>query len=147
MADFPETELLEEPESPTLDLFMTVIRVASWATTVRWYIDTLGLVPILLDARNEFALLSAGGGRLGVQGVKEARALTAPSRVRLVFQVRDLDRERQRLIDRGVAVGAPIESPSEGYREVRLQDPEGYSLRLFAWIDPAHGNTFARRRD
>src|SRR5207253_6006359 len=129
-------EPLAATEPPRLDLFMTVIRVASWPTTVRWYIDTLGLVPVLLDAQHEFALLSAGNGRLGVQGVKEARATTGSGKVRLVFQVPDLDRERQWLIERGVAVGAPVENLDEGYREVRLKDPEGYSVRLFAWIDP-----------
>ena len=56
--------------------------------------------------------------------------------MRLVFQVADLDRERRRLIDNGVAVGEPIENHAEGYREIRFQDPEGYSLRFFAWNDP-----------
>ena len=145
MADLPEPEPLAATEPPRLDLFMTVIRVASWQTTVRWYIDTLGLIPILLDAQQEFALLSAGSGRLGVQGVKEARSVTGPARVRLVFQVRDLALERQRLIEKGVAVGAPVENHDEGYCEVRLQDPEGHSLRLFAWTDPSRENAFARR--
>ncbi len=125
---------------------MTVIRVANWQTTVRWYIDTLGLSPILLDSPHEFALLAAGNGRVGLQGVKDARSLAGPGKVRLVFQVADLDRERQRLIDRGVAVGAPVENHEEGYREVRIQDPEGHGLRLFAWTDPARGDPFARPR-
>ena len=145
MSDIPEPESLAATGPPRLDLFMTVIRVANWQTTVRWYIDTLGLTPILLDAPHEFALLSAGNGRLGLQGVKEGRSLAGPGKVRLVFQVPDLDRERQRLIDRGVAVGAPIDNHEEGYREVRLQDPEGHSLRLFAWTDPAAATPSATR--
>jgi predicted enzyme related to lactoylglutathione lyase len=123
-----------------------VIRVTRWEKTVHWYIDTLGLAPVLMDAPHEFALLSAGAGRLGLQGVKKARSLSGPSQVRLVFQVRDLDLERQRLIEQGVTVGVPIENLEEGYREVRLQDPDGHSLRLFAWIDPARGNLFERHR-
>jgi predicted enzyme related to lactoylglutathione lyase len=142
MADQPGREPLATTEPARLDLFMTVIRVARWQSTVRWYINQLGLAPILLDSQHEFALLAAGSGRLGVQGFKEARAAAGPGKVRLVFQVRDLDAERQRLIEQGIAVGAPIENPAEGYREVRLQDPEGYSLRLFAWTDPARGNSF-----
>jgi catechol 2,3-dioxygenase-like lactoylglutathione lyase family enzyme len=132
------------PQPPRIDLFMTVIRVAHWKTTVRWYIDALGLRPLLLDSVHEFALLSAGGGRVGLQGVKEAQLASARGRVRLVFQVADLDRERRHLIDRGIAVGEPIENQAEGYREIRFQDPEGYSLRFFAWYDPAQAGTFAR---
>jgi predicted enzyme related to lactoylglutathione lyase len=133
------------PEPPRIDLFMTVIRVTRWETTVRWYIDALGLAPLLLDAANEFALLSAGGGRMGLQGVKEDRLAPSRNRVRLVFQVADLDRERSRLMDHGVAVGETIENRDEGYREIRFQDPEGYSLRLFAWIDPARSGAFGAR--
>ena len=92
--------------------------------------------PLLLDSAQEFALLSAGGGRVGLQGVKEAHLASAQGRVRLVFQVADLDRERRQLIDKGIAVGEPIENEAEGYREIRFQDPEGYSLRFFAWNDP-----------
>jgi catechol 2,3-dioxygenase-like lactoylglutathione lyase family enzyme len=145
MVDFSEHEPIPAVERPRLDLFMTVIRVASWQTTVRWYIDTLGLSPVLMDAQHEFALLSAGSGRLGVQGTKEARFTSGPGKVRLVFQVNDLDGERRRLIEQGVAVGDLVENHEEGYREVRLQDPEGHSLRLFAWVDPARAHPFARR--
>ena len=132
------------PEPPRIDLFMTVIRVARWQTTVRWYIDTLGLRPLLLDPDHEFALLSAGGGRVALQGVKEPQIASSRGRVRLVFQVADLDRERRRLIESGIAVGEPIENQAEGYREIRFQDPEGFSLRLFAWSDPARVGAFAR---
>jgi catechol 2,3-dioxygenase-like lactoylglutathione lyase family enzyme len=145
MTDPAEPVPFAAPEPPRIDLFMTVIRVARWQTTVRWYIDVLGLVPLLLDSVHEFALLSAGGGRVGLQGVKENHLAPARGRVRLVFQVADLDRERQRLIDQGVAVGDPIENHHEGYREIRFQDPEGSSLRFFAWNDQERANTFGGR--
>jgi predicted enzyme related to lactoylglutathione lyase len=135
---------LAGPEPLRIDLFMTVIRVARWETTVRWYIDVLGLAPLLLDASNEFALLSAGTGRVGLQGVNEALA-PPRNRVRLVFQVADLDSERRRLTGHGVAVGEPIENQEEGYKEIRFQDPEGYSLRFFAWSDPGRVGSFGAR--
>jgi predicted enzyme related to lactoylglutathione lyase len=144
MTDPADPVPLAAPEPPRIELFMTVIRVARWQTTVRWYIDTLGLAPLLIDAAHEFALLAAGSGRVGLQGVKEAHLAPARNRVRLVFQVADLDRERRRLIDNGVAVGEPIENQDEGYREIRFQDPEGYSLRFFAWNHPARAGAFAR---
>ena len=96
MAEPPEPEPLASDEPPLLDLFMTVVRVADWSNIVRWYTDTLGLVPILLDPLHEFAFLAAGQSRLGLQGVKGAREPSVPSKVRLVFQVRDLDQERRR---------------------------------------------------
>jgi len=146
MAEVPEPEPQAATELPRIELFMTVIRVANWSMVVRWYIDALGLVPVLLDPQHQFALLAAGNGRLGVQGVAEAQFDSVRGKVRLVFQVRDLDRERQDLAQRGIAVSSPMENREEGYREVRLNDPEGNSLRLFAWIDPARASQFAGSR-
>ena len=142
MTDPAEPVPFAAPEPPRIELFMTVIRVVRWKTTVRWYIDTLGLRPLLLDSTHEFALLSAGGGRVALQGVKEAQMAAARGRVRLVFQVADLDCERRHLIEQGIAVGEPIENHAEGYREIRFQDPEGYSLRFFAWSDPGRVGAF-----
>ena len=137
MAEFPEPEPepLAPDAPPFLDLFMTVVRVADWSNAVRWYTDTLGLVPILLDAKHEFAFLAAGQSRLGLQGVKGPREAMGPSRVRLVFQVSDVDRERRRLVALGLDVSMPLDNREEGYREVRLHDPDGNRLTLFAWSD------------
>jgi Glyoxalase-like domain len=139
MAELPDPELLTSTEPPFLDLFMTVVRVADWSRIVRWYIDTLRLVPVLMDPQHEFAFLAAGQGRLGLHGVKGARESTIPSKVRLVFQVKDVDLERLRLIELGVEVSVPFDNRAEGYREIRLHDPDGNSLTLFAWIDSARG--------
>ena len=54
--------------------------------------------------------------------------------VRLIIQVEDLEAEQERLIGRGVALSPPVDHPDEGYREVRLHDPEGTPIRLFCWI-------------
>ena len=80
MVDFPERESNPPIGACRFDLFMTVIRVANWQSTVRWYIDTLGLSAVVLDSHHEFALLSAGSGRLGVQGAKEARLAAGPGK-------------------------------------------------------------------
>jgi predicted enzyme related to lactoylglutathione lyase len=146
MAELPEPEPLASNEPPFLDLFMTVVRVADWSKIVRWYIDTLRLVPVLMDPKHEFAFLAAGQGRLGLHGVKGARESTVPSKVRLVFQVRDVDMERQRLIELGAEVSVPFDNREEGYREIRLHDPDGNSLTLFAWIDPARARPLSRNR-
>jgi predicted enzyme related to lactoylglutathione lyase len=144
MSDLDVAEPLEENGPPSLELFMTVVRVAEWSKMVRWYLDTLGLASVLVDPENEFALLAAGQGRLGLQGIKGFRDPTARHKVRLVFQVLDVDSERGKLIEKGVAVTEPFNNTGEGYREVRLRDPDGNSLTLFAWIDRDRESQFDR---
>ena len=53
--------------------------------------------------------------------------------VRLIFQVADLDETRRGLVGQGVEVTEPTES-DEGYREIRLRDPEGTPIHLFSWV-------------
>ncbi len=56
--------------------------------------------------------------------------------LRLVFQVADLDAARAALLARGEAVSEPVENRAERYRAVKLTDPEGTPIRLFAWSLP-----------
>lgn len=119
-----------------LDLFMTVLRVIDWRAQVAWYTETLGLPLVLRDEINQFAFLAAGAGRVGLQGGRKNPSVEGRCKTRLVFQVHDLDLERERLIGRKVEVSAPIENQAEAYREIRLHDPEGNSLTLFAWSNP-----------
>jgi catechol 2,3-dioxygenase-like lactoylglutathione lyase family enzyme len=143
MADLPETESVAATGQSPLDLFMTVLRVADWPTSVQWYTETLGLVPVVLDGAHEFALLEAGNGRLGLKGKKAPHGAHERIRIRLVFQVQDVDVERRKLVDRGVVVSRLFDNRDEGYREVRLHDPDGNSLTMFAWTDGAAGNRLA----
>ncbi len=117
-----------EPSNP--ELFLVEIKVADWERAVRWYAEVLGLRPVLSDPANRFALLGAGTGRVGLkQGLPgSGRAL-----VRLIFRVDDLDAEHERLRAQGVTVGDPSENTVEGYREIRLSDPEGTPITLFQW--------------
>ncbi len=146
MSDLVEPEPFVASEHARLELFMTVVRVTEWSTIVPWYIDTLGMVPILIDAEHEFALLAAGDGRLGFKGIKSNCTVHERTKVRFVFQVDDVDRERQRLVDLGVIVSAPFDNRDEGFREVRLHDPEGNSSTMFAWLDPSREGRFSRGR-
>jgi predicted enzyme related to lactoylglutathione lyase len=146
MSDVLEPESLASTGPPLVDLFMTVVRVTDWSIIVRWYTDTLGLIPVLLDPQHEFAFLAAGQGRLGLQGIKRSSESSARSNVRLVFQVEDLDFQHRRLIAQGVEVSAAIDNHEEGYREIRLHDPVGNSLTLFAWLDSDPRRRFTRER-
>jgi catechol 2,3-dioxygenase-like lactoylglutathione lyase family enzyme len=125
---------------PGPDLFMTVIKVRDWAASLAWYVETLGLLPVLIDDKQGFALLAAGNGRLAIQGVTSLKPEETPGGTRLVFLVPDVDAENARLIGRGADVSEPIENAIEGYRELRLHDPDGTPLTLFSWTRPAPGS-------
>jgi predicted enzyme related to lactoylglutathione lyase len=115
---------------PELALYLTEIKVTQWPASVRWYVEVLGLRLALEDAANEYALLEAGPGRLALKA--GAGGVLAREAVRLVFEVADVDAERDRLLGLGVAVSLPEES-TEGYRAIRLHDPEGTPVTLFCW--------------
>jgi predicted enzyme related to lactoylglutathione lyase len=136
MIRHPEMTPAETTEVPGPDLFMIVIKVAEWSTVVDWYVDKLGLLAVLTDRKHEFALLAAGTGRLALQGGRQRAESPTAEAVRLVFQVPDVDRERTRLIDKGLEVGPPTENTREGYREIRLSDPDGTPITLFSWSSP-----------
>ena len=54
-------------------------------------------------------------------------------KIALVFQVDDLDAERERLNRFGVAVGPVLENQAEGFRECGFADPEGNMVKVFTW--------------
>jgi predicted enzyme related to lactoylglutathione lyase len=117
-------------EPPTLELFMVEIRLADWVASSHWYVEVLGLKPILEDAERRFLLLEAGLVRVAL---KHGPAPSDRGAVRLIFRVEDVDSTRQQLIANGVNVSEPTQS-DEGYREVRLADPEGTPIHLFSWV-------------
>ena len=133
MIHHPEMTPAETTEVPGPDLFMIVIKVADWRRAVAWYVDTLGLLAVLTDPEHEFALLAAGTGRLALQGEHQSTESKLAGSVRLVFQVPDVDSERERLLDKGLEIGPPVENAREGYREIRLHDLDGTPLTLFSW--------------
>ena len=120
-------------------LFMVEIRVVDWRRSVAWYRDVLGLRVALEDPAGGFALLEAGsgGGRVAIKG-GSAGATGDRAGCRLVFEVEDVDRLGAELAARGVAVAGPFAS-AEGYREVRVVDPDGTAIGLFSWGRPGPG--------
>ena len=126
---------MRPPDDPTIELFMVEVRVADWPGCARWYVDVLGLRPVLEDRDRRFLLLEAGPTRVAL---KEGPPAAAADRgaIRLIFRVGDLDATVDRLSGLGVEVG-PVSESAEGYREVRLSDPEGTPIHLFAWAGPS----------
>ncbi|MEW4567628.1 VOC family protein [Tautonia sp. JC769] len=112
-----------------MTLFMTELHVVDPERLAGWYAEVLGLRVVLQDAPKGFVLLEAlGGGRLALK-----RSDERGRGCRLVFQVEDPDAERVRLEALGEAVSEASDNTEEQYREVRLSDPEGTPITLFAW--------------
>jgi predicted enzyme related to lactoylglutathione lyase len=115
---------------PALELYLTEIKVTDWPGMVRWYVANLGLRLAHEDPAHQYALLESGAGRIALKGGH--RAGTAAEPVRLVFEAADVESVRARLAAAGVDVSFPEES-TEGYRFVRLRDPEGTLITVFCW--------------
>lgn len=108
---------------------MVELTVADWPSSVVWYRDRLGLAVELLDEPNRFALLGGHGGRLALKSGAPVSGC-----VKLVFHVSDLDAELARLAADGLVPTGPTNATPEGYRSVRLADPDGYLVELFEWV-------------
>ncbi len=114
-------------------LYMVELHVRDWPGTVNWYRDVLELDVMFVDEPNRFAMFRAGEAHVALKAGTPQD--TARDAVNLTFQVGNVNTVRDRLIELGVAVGEPFDSPfQEGYREARLKDPEGNPLRLFSWL-------------
>lgn len=109
-------------------LYLIELTVADFPASVAWYRDVLGL-PLLLHKETEgFALFQTGLTRLALK-----QGQPQPGSVLLTFEVKDLAAQVESLAARGVVLEGPLKVSAEGYRRVRLRDPDGYVLSLFEW--------------
>lgn len=105
-----------------MELAFVELGVRNLEISLRWYERALGLTAELLDEAHGFAMLHGGMFALK-QGV--------PGSVRLQFEVADLDTERLRLAELGIASEGDIKTSEEGYRRATYRDPDGNSVALF----------------
>src|SRR4051812_15031216 len=117
-----------------MDLFLVEFTVSDWPASVAWYRDRLGLAVDLRDEPNQYALLAAGSRRIALRA-----GTPSPGSTKLVFQVTDLTAESGRLSRAGVTDLGPVQTSGEGYRSLRLADPDGYRIELFEWSNPNAG--------
>ncbi len=124
---------MPEPPGAPIAWFMAEVRVVDLDASARWYAAALGFRVVLEDRERGFLLLEAGEGA-GTARIALKRGPGGGDRgaVRLVFRAADVDAERDRLAGLGVAASGPTGSP-EGYREIRLADPDGTPIHLFSW--------------
>ena len=113
---------------------LVTVQVRDFDVMVAWYRDVLGL-SVVWHEPNEFCTLSAAGG-----GAVIALATDHPDRINPnprtgwtpTFSVDDFDATVGALHAAGVVFDAEEEGSDEGYRLVRIQDPEGNVIGISA---------------
>lgn len=113
-------------------LHMTELTVSDATGSAHWYVATLGFVVELTDAVNGFVLLAhPGGGRLALRVGDPVAA-----GVKVHLEVSDLDSHVARLHKSGFALDGVAKVSPEGYRRVKVRDPDGVTVVLFEWCRP-----------
>jgi predicted enzyme related to lactoylglutathione lyase len=111
-------------------LYCVELRTNQWEQAVKWYRETLGLRVLVRVPEDGYALFEAGETRLSLLARNSAGE--ASGRWSLGFEVENLDRIGQRLLEASSPVTRPRENP-EGFQEIITSDPDGNTIRLFAW--------------
>lgn len=114
-------------------LMMVTIQVRDFDAALAWYRDTIGLSVLLLEPE-EFCLLAPPGSHVPTL----ALATDHPDRISPrpgigwtpTLVVDDFDATVAELRQRGVVFDAEEEGADEGYRLVRVLDPEGNPIGI-----------------
>ena len=104
--------------NPPCRLDFVQLIVKDWPASVAWYAEKLGLEEVMRDEANQFALLVAGGCRVALKA-----GAPRPGGAALAFEVDDLVPY--------LPLGDDVKDSAEGYRRLRVTDPDGYTLILF----------------
>jgi catechol 2,3-dioxygenase-like lactoylglutathione lyase family enzyme len=110
------------------EIMMVTVQVRDFEAAVAWYRDLLGLSVLVLEP-GEFCMLAPPGS----SGPALALATDHPDRIPVrpgtgwtpTLAVADFDATVGELRARGVTFDAGEEGADEGYRLVRVLDPEG----------------------
>lgn len=114
-------------------MMMVTVQVRDFAAAVAWYRDVLGLSVLALEP-DEFCMLVPPGSK----GPALALATDHPDRISSrpgtgwapTLVVDDFDATVAELRQRGVSFDAEEEGADEGYRLVRVLDPEGNPIGI-----------------
>lgn len=93
---------------------MTELGVSNFPAAVEWWAGVLEREPTLRDEANGFALFDVAGGRLALKR-------GGPVGGTVHFEVDNLP-------------AGEVKASDEGYRRVKMTDPDGNVLVLFAWV-------------
>jgi predicted enzyme related to lactoylglutathione lyase len=111
-------------------LYCVELRTDQWERGVKWYREILGLRVLVRVVDDAYALFEAGDTRLALLGRRSAGETSA--RWSLGFEVQNLDLIAGKLLEAGSPVTRP-RTDGEGFQEVITADPDGNTIRLFAW--------------
>ena len=119
-------------------IMMVTVQVANFSAAVDWYRDVLGLAVLYLEP-DEFCMLAPPDGTDSPAGAL-ALATDHPGRISPrpgigwtpTLVVEDFDATVAELRQRGVTFDAEEEGADEGYRLVRVLDPEGNPIGITA---------------
>jgi len=92
---------------------MTELGVSDFAAAVAWWSGVLNCEPSLRDDANGFVLFEVEGGRVALK-------CGSASRGTVHFEVNELPE-------------GDVKESVEGYRRVKMTDPDGNVLVLFQW--------------
>ncbi len=112
---------------------MVTVQVRDFDAAVTWYRDVLGLSVLVLEP-NEFCMLvppGSGGPALALATDHPDRIPSRPGTGWApILVVEDFDATVAELRDRGVSFDADEEGADDGYRLVRILDPEGNPIGI-----------------
>ena len=115
-------------------MMMVTIQVRDFNAMVAWYRDMLGLEVLGLEP-DEFCVLRAAHGSTTI-GLATDHPDRIPDRPGVgwtpTFAVKDFDDFVSHLRELGVTFDADEEGADEGYRLVRVRDPEGNAVGIAA---------------
>lgn len=114
-------------------LMMATAQVRDFDVAVAWYRDVLGLAVLELEP-NEFCVLAPPGSEEPALALATDHPGRIPSRPGVgwtpTLVVSDFDATIAELRQRGVTFDAEEEGADEGYRLVRVLDPEGNPIGI-----------------
>lgn len=116
-------------------LAMVTVQVRDFDSAVEWYRDVLGLAVLWIEPGEFCCLVPEGSGDPAL-----ALATDHPDRIPVrpglgwtpILNVGDFDATVTELRARGVVFDAEEEGDEEGYRLVRVRDPEGNPIGISA---------------
>jgi catechol 2,3-dioxygenase-like lactoylglutathione lyase family enzyme len=120
--------------------FRVLFSPKDYPASVAFYRDGLGL-PIDHDwdygAGDYGTVFLAGGGMIELLGLAPDAGYVKPEGINLIIQVDDADRWLQLARTRKLNIVREPTSYPWGHRVLRLADPDGIMISLFALIPPA----------
>lgn len=111
------------------ELFAVEIRTPRFDAMLAWYRNVLQMKVGIRQQEEGYALLVGEGYRIALLSRDDATA--GQTIVSLAIEVDDFNEWREYL--NGKSIPLVAQGNPEGFRELKLSDPDGNRVKLFAW--------------